>query len=87
MNLDMCSRINLSELGEKWFIELVIGSETTPIAQVATQEEAAKILQAIFHSLQEDRPALDLRPTLEDRDVKPKDGEEKPEPPPPAPGS
>src|SRR5438094_148276 len=60
MNLDQCSRINLTHLGERWFIELMHGSETTPIAQVNSEEEAGTILQEIFDSLLAAKPALDL---------------------------
>jgi hypothetical protein len=60
MNLDQCSRINLTPLGEKFFIEVVLGSETIPIAQVSSQEEAEAIQKQVFMGLQAGEKALDL---------------------------
>src|ERR1044071_4642309 len=67
LNLDLCSRINLTQLGEKWFIEVMLGSEAHPIAFTTSQEEAAELLQQIFESLKSGEKALDLETPEEDR--------------------
>jgi hypothetical protein len=60
LNLDQCSRINLSQLGERWFIEVFLGSDSFPIAAAPSQEEAIRILRTIFDSLKAGEKALDL---------------------------
>src|SRR5438552_74593 len=81
MNLDQCSRINLTQIGERWFIEVMLGSETVPIAQVNSQEEADAILREIFESLAEGKSALDLdSPEIAPEQKQEEKQDEKPEP-------
>ncbi|HLK61368.1 MAG TPA: hypothetical protein VKU00_32765 [Chthonomonadaceae bacterium] len=60
LNLDLCSRIHLTQLGEKWFVEAMLESEAQPIASTNSQEEASDILKRIFESLKAGEKALDL---------------------------
>ena len=60
LNLDLCSRINLTQLGEKWFIEVMLGTEAYPVAFATSQEEVADLIQRIFESLKAGEKALDL---------------------------
>src|SRR5437762_14054198 len=60
MNLDLCSRINLTQLGEKWFIEVMLGADAHPVATLNSQEEADALLKQIFENLQAGAAALDL---------------------------
>ena len=60
LNLDQSSRINLIQLGERWFIEVMLGTESVPVASANSQEEAATLLKRIFDSLLAGAEALDL---------------------------
>ena len=60
INLNQASRINISKLGEKWFIEVMIGSEAFPIATAQSLEEAADLMKQVFEALKADEKALDL---------------------------
>src|SRR5579872_1683729 len=60
LNLDLCSRVNVSQLGEKWFVEVILGSESFPVAAMGSREEAVDIVQQVFDSLKADEKALDL---------------------------
>lgn len=60
LNLDICSRINISQLGEKWFLEVILGSDSFPIAALNSQEEAETLMQHIFDHFKEEGKAIDL---------------------------
>jgi hypothetical protein len=60
LNLDLCSRIGLTELGEKWYVEVTLESETLPVASAGSNEEATAILTRIFESVRAGDGALDL---------------------------
>jgi hypothetical protein len=60
VNLDMCSRINLSRLGEHRFIEVMLESESVPIASAESREEAKAILSKVFESLKAGEKAFDF---------------------------
>ena len=60
INLDQCGRVQVSKLGEKWFIEAMLGSDAYPIAAAGSQEEAHALLKRIFDSLNAGEKALDL---------------------------
>jgi hypothetical protein len=66
LNLDQCSRINISKLGERWFIEVMLGSDAFPVASAGSQEEAQAFLKQIFDSLRDDVKALDLNAPTEE---------------------
>ncbi len=77
LNLDQCSRINVTQLGEKWFVEVFLGSDSFPVAAAPTQEEAIGLMKRIFDSLKGGEKAFDLdAPPLE----KPKERKESPPP-------
>ncbi len=60
LNLDHCSRINISQLGERWFIEAMLESESIPVAAAGSQEEATALLKQVFDGLKSGEKALDL---------------------------
>lgn len=60
VNLDQSSRITISKLGERWFIEVMLGTDAFPVASAKSQEEAEALLKSIFDSLHSDEKALDL---------------------------
>jgi hypothetical protein len=66
LNLDQGSRINISKLGERWFIEVMVDSEGFPVASANSQEEAQAIVKQIFDSLRDDVKALDLNAPAEE---------------------
>jgi hypothetical protein len=63
VNLDQVSRINVSQLGGKWFLEVILGSESFPVAAAASREEVLLILARIFDGIQAGERALDLDAT------------------------
>jgi len=65
LNLDLSSRINLSQLGERWFIEVMQGTESHPIASTTSSEEATELLNRIFEGLNSGEHALDLQSDFE----------------------
>lgn len=60
LNLDLCSRISVNQLGEKWFVEVMLGAEAVPVAAAPTQEEAMGLLLQVFEALRSGDNALDL---------------------------
>jgi hypothetical protein len=71
INLDMASRINISKLGERWFIEVMIGTEAFPIAIAESLEEAGDLMRKVFDALKSDEKALDLEEGREEQEPKP----------------
>jgi len=67
INLDLSARINLSQLGEHWFIEVMQGSDSHPIASTTSREEAVEIQRMIFDAMKRGEQAIDL-----DSDADPK---------------
>jgi hypothetical protein len=60
LNLSHCSRISVSQLGERWFLEVILGNDTLPIASVNSQEEAETLLERLYACLKADAKAMDL---------------------------
>lgn len=60
LNLDQASRININKLGEKWFVEAMIGTDAFPLAATASEEEAIDVVRTILRSLAAGETALDL---------------------------
>ena len=60
LNLDQCSRINISQIGERWLIEAMLESESIPIASAGTSDEASEMMTLLYESLESGRVALDL---------------------------
>ena len=60
LNLDMSSRIDLVQLGDRWFVEVRLGNEAVPVASASSREEAEAILAEVFSSLRSGATALDL---------------------------
>jgi hypothetical protein len=60
INLDLSSRVNLSQLGEHWFIEVMQGSDSHPIASTTSREEAVEIQKRIFEAMKAGEQAIDL---------------------------
>ncbi|HZT42154.1 MAG TPA: hypothetical protein VFA07_08185 [Chthonomonadaceae bacterium] len=60
LNLEQSSRINLIQLGERWFVEVMLGTESVPVASASSPEEAAALIKRIFDSLRAGEAALDL---------------------------
>ena len=71
LNMELGSRINLTTLGEKWFVEVVVGTESHPVAVAGTGEEANAILKRIFDAVAAGDHSLDL--AVEDNDGNPSD--------------
>src|SRR5690348_966595 len=67
LNLALCSRVNISQLGERWFIEVMLESEAVPVATARTQEEAMGIVRRIFDAIRAGESALDLSAQPEPR--------------------
>ena len=76
INLDMASRINISKLGEKWFIEVMIGNEAFPVAIAESLEEAGELMKRVFDAIKADERALDLEEKDEEEQPKPEKSEE-----------
>jgi hypothetical protein len=60
INLAQASRVNISKIGERWFIEAMIGTEAFPLAMANSVEEAHAILKHIFDKIHASECALDL---------------------------
>lgn len=60
LNLDLCTRVNVNQLGERWFLDVTLDSESIPVASSASEQEAFGLLQLVFDSLKNGRKALDL---------------------------
>ncbi len=60
LNLDQCSRIQLTQLGERWFVEVMLGTESVPVASAGSVEEAAELLALVFEAIRSGDNALDL---------------------------
>ena len=60
LNLDESWRIAISQLGEKWLIEVTFGTESTPVATASSGEEAVSLVSRIFEALKNGEKALDL---------------------------
>jgi hypothetical protein len=78
VNLDRGTRINVTVLGERWFVDVMQGSDIVSIAQVSSEDEAKEIFQRIFDGLASGRSAIDLdRPRKDDEgSVRPAKSEE-----------
>ncbi len=70
VNLSQHSAIQVAQLGNKWFVDVVLGNDSTTLAQVDTQEEADGLVQQIFDSLHAGEKAFDLNPTQENTENK-----------------
>ena len=66
INLNQASRVTISKLGERWFIEAMIGTEAFPLAQAHSNEEAHAILKHIFDCMNSNDQALDLEADREE---------------------
>ncbi|HLJ56603.1 MAG TPA: hypothetical protein VKT77_16310 [Chthonomonadaceae bacterium] len=60
LNLDLGSRISVTVLGERWFIDVMQASDTVSIAQVGSEEEAKEIFRRIYDALAKGENAIDL---------------------------
>lgn len=60
LNLDLCSRVGINQLGERWFVEVTLGTETVPVASAGSQEEAAALMGRIFGAIEAGKQGLDL---------------------------
>lgn len=60
LNLALCSRINISQLGDRWFLEVILGNDTFPIAALNSLEEADNLLHQIFDHMRTDEKAMDM---------------------------
>lgn len=69
INLTQHSAIQIAQLGNKWFVDVVHGSDSSSLAQVDTQEEADNLIQQIFDSLKAGEKALDLNTTQDKKEV------------------
>ena len=66
INLEQSTRITISKLGERWFIEAMIGTEAFPLATAGSNEEAHAILKHIFDRIHAGETALDLEAEQEE---------------------
>lgn len=76
LNLDQSSRINLIQLGERWFVEVMLGTESVPVAAANSPEEAAALIKQIFDSLLAGADALDLDASAQQPGNEPRPGNE-----------
>jgi hypothetical protein len=60
LDLAHFSVVTVSQLGERWFVDAVMGSDSSPLASANSQEEANTIVEYIFDSLKAGENAIDL---------------------------
>ncbi|HLV81796.1 MAG TPA: hypothetical protein VKT32_16025, partial [Chthonomonadaceae bacterium] len=76
LNLDQSARINLIQLGERWFVEVMLGSESVPVASANSPEEASALIKRIFESIRAGEDALDLEAPPQEAGNAPRPGSE-----------
>lgn len=60
LNLDHFANISLSQIGEKWYVDVMTRDDSTSIATLETQEQAETVIRRIFDSIAKGEQALDL---------------------------
>jgi hypothetical protein len=60
VNVEHYATISQAQLGDRWFIDAVLSSDTATLATVDSEGDARAIVQAIFDALKNGDTAIDL---------------------------
>ncbi len=60
LNMALCSRVSVNQLGDRWFIEVTLGTEAVPVAATGSREQALALVRRIYEGIRSGEQAMDL---------------------------